>query len=69
VAGRLSQRGPFVPPADLTAILGCSAEELPALLSDMGYAERDGRFERRSRGPRKPGPGRAVPAGRWRSRS
>jgi ATP-dependent RNA helicase SUPV3L1/SUV3 len=50
VASRLSQKGPFVPPRDLPAILGCPDAELPAVLSDLGYAQRDGRFERRGRG-------------------
>jgi ATP-dependent RNA helicase SUPV3L1/SUV3 len=49
VASRLSRTGPFVPPRDLPSILGCPASELPAVLSDMGYVERHGRFERRRR--------------------
>jgi ATP-dependent RNA helicase SUPV3L1/SUV3 len=47
VASRLSQKGPFAPPRELPAILGCAAAELPAMLADMGYVERDGRFTRR----------------------
>jgi ATP-dependent RNA helicase SUPV3L1/SUV3 len=53
VASRLSQKGPFVPPRDLPAILGCPASEVPAILLDMGYVAREGRFERRSRTPRR----------------
>jgi ATP-dependent RNA helicase SUPV3L1/SUV3 len=49
VASRLSQKGPFVAPGELNAILGCGAQDLPAVLADMGYTERDGRFERRRR--------------------
>jgi ATP-dependent RNA helicase SUPV3L1/SUV3 len=63
VTARLSHAGPFVPPRDLPGILGCSPAELPAVLSAMGYAERDGRFERRQRPARAtPGPDRARPA-------
>jgi ATP-dependent RNA helicase SUPV3L1/SUV3 len=69
VAARLSRRGPFAAPSDLAAILGCSAEELPGLLSDMGYVQREGRFERRPHGPRRPKGTGAVPAGRRRTRS
>ncbi len=49
ILSRLSHTGPFVPPSELPAILGCRAEELPALLAALGYIERDGRFERRMR--------------------
>ena len=47
---RLSRGGPFVPPRELAAVLGCRDDEVPAVLSALGYLERDGRFERRSRG-------------------
>jgi ATP-dependent RNA helicase SUPV3L1/SUV3 len=47
VASRLSQKGSFVAPRELAGILGCPASDLPAVLSDMGYAERDGRYVRR----------------------
>ncbi len=49
LVARLSQTGAFVPPRELPAVLGCSSHELPGVLSAMGYAEHDGRFERRSR--------------------
>jgi ATP-dependent RNA helicase SUPV3L1/SUV3 len=52
VASRLSQKGPFTPPRDLPAILGCPPSDVAAVLSDMGYAEREGRFERRRATPR-----------------
>ncbi len=39
---RSSRRGSW------PAILGCRAAELPAVLSAMGYVERDGRYERRA---------------------
>jgi ATP-dependent RNA helicase SUPV3L1/SUV3 len=55
---RLSRAGPFVPPRELPSILGCRPAELPALVSAMGYAERDGRFERRA--PRGRGRERAA---------
>ena len=48
ILSRLSRTGPFVPPKDLPSILGCRPADLPAVLSAMGYAERDGRFERRA---------------------
>jgi ATP-dependent RNA helicase SUPV3L1/SUV3 len=51
VAWRLSQKGPFVPPRDLLGILGCAEAELPAILAEMGYVQREGRFERRGRTP------------------
>jgi ATP-dependent RNA helicase SUPV3L1/SUV3 len=47
VASRLSQKGPFAPPRELQSILGGPAADLPAMLADMGYVERDGRFTRR----------------------
>ena len=47
VASRLSRDGPFVPPRDLAATLGCPPDEVPAVLTAIGYVERDGRFERR----------------------
>ncbi len=49
VASRLSREGPFVPPRDLAPILGCPADEVPAVLTAIGYVEKDGRFERRRR--------------------
>ncbi len=52
VASRLSHAGPFLPPRDLAPILGCPPDEVPAVLTAIGYVERDGRFERR----RRPGP-------------
>ncbi len=53
LVARLSRTGPFVPPQELPAILGCRPAELPALLSALGYSEREGRFERRSRPARR----------------
>lgn len=57
VASRLSREGPFVPPRDLAPILGCGPDEVPAVLTAIGYVERDGRFERRARSAstRRPG--------------
>ena len=49
VASRLSRDGPFVPPRDLAPILGCHPDEVPAVLTAIGYVEKDGRFERRRR--------------------
>ena len=49
VASRLSREGPFVPPRDLAPILGCRPDEVPAVLTAIGYVEKDGRFERRRR--------------------
>jgi ATP-dependent RNA helicase SUPV3L1/SUV3 len=49
VAARLARAGAFVPPRELPSILGCRPEEVPAVLTSIGYVERDGRFERRSR--------------------
>jgi ATP-dependent RNA helicase SUPV3L1/SUV3 len=49
VAARLSRQGPFVPPRDLAPILGCPPDELKAVLTAIGYVEKDGRFERRRR--------------------
>jgi ATP-dependent RNA helicase SUPV3L1/SUV3 len=49
VVSRLSRSGPCLPPRDLPSILGCPAEDVPAVLTAIGYVERDGRFERRSR--------------------
>jgi ATP-dependent RNA helicase SUPV3L1/SUV3 len=46
---RLARRGPVVPPRDLPSILGCPPEDLKAVLTAIGYVEKDGRFERRSR--------------------
>jgi hypothetical protein len=56
----LSRTGPFVPPRELPGILGCREEELAAVLGALGYAERDGRFERSA--PRR----QRQPAGRRR---
>ena len=52
VASRLSRNGPFIPSPDLPGILGCAAAALPPVLSEMGYVEREGRFERRRHPPR-----------------
>jgi ATP-dependent RNA helicase SUPV3L1/SUV3 len=53
LASRLSHAGPFLPPRDLAPILGCPPNEVPAVLTAIGYVEKDGRFERRRRsGPR-----------------
>ncbi|HXK10860.1 MAG TPA: helicase-related protein [Vicinamibacteria bacterium] len=49
VAARLSRGGSFLPPRDLAPILGCGPDDVPAVLTAMGYVERDGRFERRPR--------------------
>jgi ATP-dependent RNA helicase SUPV3L1/SUV3 len=49
VASRLSRAGPFFPPRELPSILGCRPDEVPAILSAVGYVERDGRLERRPR--------------------
>jgi len=48
-SSRLSRDGPFVPPRDLAPILGCRPDEVPAILTAIGYIEKDGRFERRRR--------------------
>ncbi len=56
IVSRLARTGAFLAPRELPGILGCSAAELPALLSAMGYAEHEGRFERRSRPPRRSAP-------------
>jgi ATP-dependent RNA helicase SUPV3L1/SUV3 len=45
---RLSRGGPFVAPRELPSILGCRPEDVPAVLTSIGYVERHGRFERRS---------------------
>ena len=47
LVSRLSRTGRFVPPRELPGILGCREDELPAVLGALGYAERDGQFERR----------------------
>jgi ATP-dependent RNA helicase SUPV3L1/SUV3 len=52
VAFRLSRTGPFVPPRELPALLGCSESEVGGVLTGIGYVERDGRFEWRRRGRR-----------------
>ena len=49
VASRLSRAGLFAPPRELPSILGCRPDEVPAVLAAIGYREREGRFERRSR--------------------
>jgi ATP-dependent RNA helicase SUPV3L1/SUV3 len=46
---RLSRGGAFLPPRELAAVLGCRDDEIAAVLAALGYVERDGRFERRSR--------------------
>ncbi len=58
----LARGGPFVPPRELGPILGCPPGELATLLSAMGYAERDGRYERRAH------PGRRRPRGAAKAR-
>jgi ATP-dependent RNA helicase SUPV3L1/SUV3 len=56
LAARLSRQGPFLPPRELASILGCHAEEVPAVLTSIGYVEKGGRFERRVHGaPAHPG--------------
>jgi ATP-dependent RNA helicase SUPV3L1/SUV3 len=55
VASRLSREGPFAPPRELAPILGCRPEDVPAVLTAIGYVEKDGRFERRSRRPARGG--------------
>jgi ATP-dependent RNA helicase SUPV3L1/SUV3 len=52
LVARLSRTGPFVPPRELPSILGCPDTEVAAVLSGIGYAERNGRFEWRRRGRR-----------------
>ncbi len=47
LVSRLSRTGRFVPPRELPGILGCHEDELTAVLAALGYAERDGQFERR----------------------
>jgi len=59
VVSRLSRAGPFVPPQDLAPTLGCAPDEVPAVLTAIGYVEKDGRFERRATSVRS----RAVPGG------
>jgi ATP-dependent RNA helicase SUPV3L1/SUV3 len=49
VASRLARGGPFAAPRELPRVLGCRPDEVPAVLTAIGYVERDGRFERRSR--------------------
>jgi ATP-dependent RNA helicase SUPV3L1/SUV3 len=49
VASRLGRGGPFVPPRDLPKVLGCRPDEVPSVLTSIGYVERHGGFERRSR--------------------
>jgi ATP-dependent RNA helicase SUPV3L1/SUV3 len=49
IASRLSRCGPFLPPRDLPSILGCPPDEVPAVLTAIGYVAKDGRFERRHR--------------------
>jgi ATP-dependent RNA helicase SUPV3L1/SUV3 len=49
VASRLSGGGPFIPPRQLPSILGCRPDELPVVLTAIGYVEREGRFARRTR--------------------
>ena len=45
----LARRGRSSPRGTSRRILGCPADELPAVLSAIGYVEKDGRFERRAR--------------------
>jgi ATP-dependent RNA helicase SUPV3L1/SUV3 len=52
LVARLSRTGPFSAPRELSTILGCPDSEVPAVLSAIGYVERDGRFEWRRRGRR-----------------
>ncbi len=52
IVARLSRTGPFVPPSELSALLGCPETEVRAVLAGIGYVERDGRFEWRRRGRR-----------------
>jgi hypothetical protein len=49
VASRLSRHGSFLQPRELPSILGCRPDDVPAVLGAIGYVEKDGRFERRSR--------------------
>jgi ATP-dependent RNA helicase SUPV3L1/SUV3 len=49
LAARLSHAGPFVPPRELASILACRPEDVPPVLTAIGYVERDGRFARRPR--------------------
>jgi ATP-dependent RNA helicase SUPV3L1/SUV3 len=49
LTSRLSRGGPFLPPKELAGILGCRPDELPAILTAIGYREREGRFERTGR--------------------
>jgi len=49
VISRLSREGPFIPPRDLASILGCRPDDVPAVLTAIGYIEKDGHFERRRR--------------------
>jgi hypothetical protein len=49
VASRLSRQGPFVPPRELPRVLACRPDEVAAVLTAIGYVEKEGRFERRSR--------------------
>jgi len=53
LAARFSRQGPFLPPRELASILGCRADEVPGILAAIGYAEREGLFERRERDPRR----------------
>jgi ATP-dependent RNA helicase SUPV3L1/SUV3 len=52
LVARLSRTGPFLPPRELPAILGCRETEVAGVLTGIGYIERDGRFEWRRRGRR-----------------
>ena len=52
LVSRLSRTGPFVPPCELPTILGCPESEVPAVLSSIGYVEKNGQFEWRRRGRR-----------------
>jgi ATP-dependent RNA helicase SUPV3L1/SUV3 len=59
IASRLSRAGPFVPPRDLAPVLGCRPEDVPPVLTAIGYVARDGRFERRTLA-RREGAGRGA---------
>ncbi len=65
LVSRLSREGPFVPPRELAPILGCRPDEVPAVLTAIGYVEKEGHFERRAR----PSPRASVDAGSTRSRA
>jgi ATP-dependent RNA helicase SUPV3L1/SUV3 len=47
ITWRLAQAGPFPPPRELPALLGCPPAEVSSVLAALGYVEREGLFERR----------------------